>query len=91
MRQSFDEQLKRLDSELSLMGAMCEEAIATAAEAVLRGGDEALKKKTAAVTRSLNKRQITETYANKQYDAIRSEREAARDKWLVKWRTAQGL
>ena len=47
MRQSFDEQLKRLDSELSLMGAMCEEAIATAAEAVLRGGDEALKKKAA--------------------------------------------
>jgi len=53
--------------------------------------DEVLKKKTAAVTRSLNKRQITEAYANKQYDAIRSEREAARDKWLVKWRTAQGL
>ena len=26
---------------------MCEEAIATAAEAVLRGGDEALKKKAA--------------------------------------------
>ena len=47
MRQSFDEQLKRLDSELSLMGAMCEEAIATAAEAVLRGGDEVLKKKAA--------------------------------------------
>lgn len=45
MRLCFDEQLKKLDNELSLMGAMCEEAIATAAEAVLRGGDEALKKK----------------------------------------------
>ena len=44
MRSRFDEQLKRLDKELIEMGAMCEEAIALAAKALL-DGDESLAAK----------------------------------------------
>ena len=46
MRSRFDEQLKRLDKELIEMGAMCEEAIALAAKALL-DGDESLAAKVA--------------------------------------------
>ena len=46
MRSRFDEQLKRLDKELIEMGAMCEEAIALAAKALLEG-DESLAAKVA--------------------------------------------
>ncbi|WP_298024297.1 phosphate signaling complex protein PhoU [uncultured Dysosmobacter sp.] len=41
MRNRFDEQLKRLHVELIQMGALCEDAISAAAEALLKG-DEAL-------------------------------------------------
>ena len=37
MRNKFDEQLERLHVELIQMGALCEEAISAAAEALLRG------------------------------------------------------
>lgn len=45
MRSGFDEQLERLNGELALMGAMCEEAIAASAKAVLDGGEDALRLK----------------------------------------------
>ena len=41
MRNKFDEQLERLHVELIQMGALCEDAISAAAEALLKG-DEAL-------------------------------------------------
>ena len=40
MRSRFDEQLKQLNKELIEMGAMCEEAIALAAKALLDGSPE---------------------------------------------------
>ena len=41
MRNRFDQQLERLHVEMIQMGALCEDAIAAAAEALIRG-DEAL-------------------------------------------------
>ena len=40
MRNKFDEQLERLHVELIQMGALCEEAISAAAEALLKGDRE---------------------------------------------------
>ena len=37
MRNKFDEQLERLHVELIQMGALCEEAISAASEALLKG------------------------------------------------------
>ena len=45
MRSRFDEQLELLNVELIKMGALCEEAISSAAKALLER-DEALRKKT---------------------------------------------
>ena len=44
MRSKFDAQLKELGEKLTLMGAMCEEAIANSAEALLSGDSELAKK-----------------------------------------------
>lgn len=44
MRSKFDEQLKELGDKLALMGAMCEEAIANSAKALLTGDCELAKK-----------------------------------------------
>ena len=41
MRNKFDEQLEKLHVEMIQMGALCEDAISAAAEALLKG-DEAL-------------------------------------------------
>ena len=54
MRSRFDEQLKRLDKELIEMGAMCEEAIALAAKALL-DGDESLAAKVAPLDTEIDK------------------------------------
>ena len=40
MRSKFDAQLKELGEKLTLMGAMCEEAIANSAKALLSGDSE---------------------------------------------------
>ena len=45
MRSVFDEQLEKLNGELVLMGAMCEEAIAASAKAALYGGGEELRRR----------------------------------------------
>mgnify|MGYP000675852929 CR=1 FL=1 len=44
MRSKFDAQLKELGEKLTLMGAMCEEAIANSAKALLSGDSELAKK-----------------------------------------------
>ena len=44
MRSKFDAQLKELGEKLTLMGAMCEEAIANSAKALLTGDSELAKK-----------------------------------------------
>ena len=40
MRNHFDQQLERLHVELIQMGALCEDAIAAAAEALIRGDED---------------------------------------------------
>ena len=40
MRNKFDEQLARLNTELIKMGSLCEEAIATTAQALIEGNVE---------------------------------------------------
>ena len=40
MRNKFDEQLEKLHVELIQMGALCEDAISAAAEALLKGDEE---------------------------------------------------
>ena len=44
MRSKFDAQLRELGEKLTLMGAMCEEAIANSAKALLSGDSELAKK-----------------------------------------------
>ena len=44
MRSKFDAQLRELGEKLTLMGAMCEEAIANSAKALLTGDSELAKK-----------------------------------------------
>lgn len=48
MRVRFEEQLKQLNVELIKMGALCEEAISGAADAMLHGNSEQIKKSMAA-------------------------------------------
>ena len=43
MRNKFDEQLEKLHVELIRMGALCEDAISAAAEALLKGDEELAK------------------------------------------------
>ena len=56
MRNKFDEQLQRLDVELIQMGAVCEDAISAAAEALLKG-DESLVPAALEAERDLDRRE----------------------------------
>ena len=56
MRNKFDEQLKRLHVELIQMGALCEDAISAAAEALLKG-DESLVPAALEAERDLDRRE----------------------------------
>ena len=56
MRNKFDEQLKRLHVELIQMGAVCEDAISAAAEALLKG-DESLVPAALEAERDLDRRE----------------------------------
>jgi phosphate uptake regulator, PhoU len=52
MRSKFDAQLKELGEKLTLMGAMCEEAIANSAKALLSGDSELAKSSRRLILRS---------------------------------------
>lgn len=56
MRSKFDEQLELLNNELIVMGALCENAIASAAKALL-DGDEALANHAIAVEEEINQKE----------------------------------
>ena len=56
MRNKFDEQLQRLHVELIQMGAVCEDAISAAAEALLKG-DESLVPAALEAERDLDRRE----------------------------------
>ncbi|MBQ8837681.1 MAG: phosphate signaling complex protein PhoU [Clostridia bacterium] len=56
MRTKFDEQLDNLNKELTIMGAMCEEAIATAAKA-LREGNVVLASEVPAISEDIAKKE----------------------------------
>ncbi len=56
MRNHFDQQLERLHVELIEMGALCEDAIAAAAEALLQG-DEALARSAQEAEREIDQKE----------------------------------
>ena len=56
MRNKFDEQLERLHVELIQMGALCEDAISAAAEALLKG-DEALAQAAQEAEREIDQKE----------------------------------
>lgn len=56
MRSKFDEQLENLNKELTLMGALCEEAIATSAKA-LKEGNTLLATEVATVSEEIAKKE----------------------------------
>lgn len=56
MRNKFDEQLERLHVELIQMGALCEDAISAAAEALLKG-DEVLAKAAEEAEREIDQKE----------------------------------
>ena len=56
MRNRFDEQLQRMHTELICMGAVCEDAISAAAEALLKG-DGALAQTAVEAERELDRRE----------------------------------
>ena len=53
--------------------------------------DKELKAEKSKVTKALGSRQITPALAESRTEAIKVKRQAAMDKWLVKYRTAKGL
>jgi hypothetical protein len=53
--------------------------------------DKALRAEAAAVTRSLNKKQITATEEERRRDSIRDKRKDSEAQFLVKWRKMKGL
>lgn len=56
MRSKFDEQLENLNKELTLMGALCEEAIAVSAKA-LKEGNALLATEVAAISEEIAKKE----------------------------------
>ena len=56
MRNRFDQQLERLHVEMIQMGALCEDAIAAAAEALIRG-DEALARSAQEAEREIDQKE----------------------------------
>lgn len=69
MRDKFNEQLEQLHIELIQMGALCEEAISAAAEALLKQ-DAALAEKAVAAERETTRRSMQKPITSAASDHI---------------------